>query len=108
MHRERQRDTILHYSCGVKQKEDKASYEAWATIISPLILWLECPDINLTKPIIAKLGLGDIIKGDLTTYGLDNPDSCSTVESAQILTVHAFNFRGCFTRLDLELYGLLL
>jgi hypothetical protein len=60
---------------------------------------LECPGFNLIKSIIDKLGLGDIINGDLITFDIDNHDSCSTVEIAQALAVHAFNFGQRFNKI---------
>ena len=59
---------------------------------------MECPDFNLIKPIIKRLGPGDIITGDLPTFNLDNPNSGSTVESAQALTVHAVDFGRRFNK----------
>ena len=73
-------------------KEDRALYESWTSGVSPPIFQLDCPDFNLIKPIIDKLGPGGIITAGLTTFDLDNPDPGSTVESAQALVVHTFKF----------------
>ena len=79
-------------------KEDRALYESWTSGVSPPIFQLDCPDFNLIKPIIDKLGPGGIITDDLATFDLDNPDSGSTVESAQALAVHAFDFGRRFNK----------
>ena len=54
----------------VKLSEDRALYEAWTTG-SPPIFQLECPDVDLIKPILDKLGPGGIIGGDLDTFNLN-------------------------------------
>ena len=46
----------------VKLSEDRALYEAWTTG-SPPVFQLECPDIDLIKPILDKLGPGGINGG---------------------------------------------
>ena len=82
----------------IKLKEDRAPYEAWTSGTSCPIFQLECPDFDLIKPIIEKLGPGGIITDDLAMFYLDNPDSGSTVESAQVLAIHAFNFGRRFNK----------
>ena len=47
----------------VRLSEDKVLYKAWTTS-SPLILQIECPDVDLVKPIPDKLYLGGIIGDD--------------------------------------------
>ena len=98
MRRERRRGQRLRYRLRVKMKEDRALYESWTSGVSPPIFQLDCPDFNLIKPIIDKLGPGGIITDDLATFDLDKPDSGSTVESAQALAVHAFDFGRRFNK----------
>ena len=57
----------------VKLSEDRALYEAWTTG-SPPVFQLECPDIDLLKPILNKLGPGGIIGGDFDTFDLEIPN----------------------------------
>ena len=98
MRREQRRGQTLHYRLKVKMKEDRTLYESWTSGVSPPSFQLDCPDFNLIKPIIDKLGPGDSITDGLATFNLDNPDSGSTVESAQALAVHAFDFGRRFNK----------
>ena len=75
----------------VKFSEDRILYEAW-TIGSPPIFQLECPDIDLVKPILDKLGPGGIIGGDLGTFNLEVPNQGGSVEHINTLVVHAHDF----------------
>ena len=95
---ERLRGQKIRYRRKVKIKEDGALYEYWTPGTSPPIFQLECPDFNLIKSIIDKLGPGGIITDDLAIFDLDNPDLGSTVESAQTLAIYAFHFGRRFNK----------
>ena len=82
----------------VKMKEHRTLYKYWISGTSHPIVQLECSDFNLIEPNIDKLGPGGISTDDLAMFNLDNPDSRSTVESAQALAVHAFNFGRRFNK----------
>ena len=53
---------------------------------------MECPGVDLSKPILDKLGPRGIIGGDLDTFDLEIPNSGGSVEHINTLVVHAHNF----------------
>ena len=79
----------------VKFSEDRALYEAWSTG-NHLIFQLELPDIDLTKPILKKLGSDGIIGDDLDTFDLEILNPGGSVEHRDILVVHAHDFSKQF------------
>ena len=65
----------------------------------PLPLFkLECPDIELIKPIIAKLGPGGIICGDLAVFDLVSPNLEDSVEAVSALAAHSFEYGRRFNK----------
>ena len=88
----------LRYRRNVQRLKARALYEAWTTGPPP-IFKLECPDIDLIKPIIDKLGPRGIIS-DLPVFDLGSPNPEDYVDDVSALAVHAFDFGRQFNKVE--------
>ena len=98
MRRTLRRSKRLRRRRKVKSMKDRALYEAWTSGISPPLFKSECPDINLVKPIIEKLGPGGIIGDGLTNFELGTPDPEDSVIAASAMLVHFLDLGRRFNK----------